>query len=522
MKLYKGNIVTCDSKSSVYKYLVEDKGKILFTGDNLPDKFKISSANTVDLGTKALLPSFGDGHLHFSSWALINSTVDVRAAGNIKELQDMLQKYADRDSKAPIVLAFGHSKHSVKEKRLVTKRELDAINCGRPVSVICYDGHSLVGNSALMNLYPDAIKKLRGFNLETGQLFNEAYLKGVDYATGLIPTMMLLKGTLRAVDKLADSGISIAHPVEGIGFPNDMDVDLVRTVAKGAGVNFRIFFQTMDVKKVTKRKLPRIGGCFATALDGCFGAMDAAMHEPYTNDPSNKGILYYTDEQVTGFAKEANRAGLQVEFHAIGDAAVSQAVRALEAALEDCPRKDHRHTIIHACLVSQSDLEKIARFGIGITLQPAFLISPLEPEEYLKSILGDRVMEGSPMRKMIDMGIHVSGGSDAPVTPPDPIEGIYAACNYINPLQSVTIAEALRMFTYEVAYTSFDENERGSLETGKIADMAILNRNPLEMDPKKLRELKIEKIFLRGKPYKGGRGILGMLVGAAAGGGRKI
>jgi predicted amidohydrolase YtcJ len=123
---------------------------------------------------------------------------------------------------------------------------------------------------------------------------------------------------------------------------------------------------------------------------------------------------------------------------------------------------------------------------------------------------------------MIDMGIRVSGGSDAPVTPPDPIEGIYAACNHFNPEQSVIIPEALRMFTYEVAHAGFDEKERGSLETGKIADMVILNKNPLEMDPHNLRELKIEKILLEGKPYKRGKGIGGMIAGAIKGRNRKI
>ncbi len=522
MKLYKGNIVTCNKDNSVYKYLVEDKGKILFVGDELPEQYKISGSGMIDLGDKALLPSFGDGHLHFSSWSMINSTVDVRSAKNINEVKEQIQKYADSDPKAPVIVAFGHSKHSVREKRLATKKDLDDVRCGRPVIVICYDGHSAVGNSMMIGKYPEEIRKLRGFNYDTGQLFNEAYLKGVDFATGMIPTMQLLRGLLQGVDKLAERGISIAHPVEGIGFPKDMDVDLARTIAKGTQLNLRIFFQTMDVKKVLKRKLPRIGGCFATALDGCFGATDAALLQPYANDKKNKGILYYTDEQVIAFAKEANRAGLQIEFHAIGDAAVAQAVRALEAALKDYPRNDHRHTIIHACLIAPEDLKKIAKLKIGITLQPAFLISPLEPAGYLKQILGGRAMAGSPLRKMIDMGIHVSGGSDAPVTPPDPIEGIYAACNCLNPKQSVSVAEALRMFTYEVAYTGFDEKELGSLETGKFADMVILNKNPLKLKPKNLRELRIEKILLKGKPYKGGKGIFGMLAGAVTGKAKKI
>jgi len=522
MKLYKGSIVTCDEKNSVYNYLVEDKGKIIFTGNELPEKYNISVSDTIDLAGKALLPAFGDGHLHFASWAMFNSTVDVRSAANIKEIQDQIHEYAKGDPGAKIVLVFGHSKHSIRERRLITKQELDTIESNRPVLVICYDGHSSVGNSAMIDMFPEKIKKLRGFNFNSGQLFNEAYLEGTSFASAMVTPLRVLKGILKGVDGLAERGISMAHPVEGIGFPKDFDVDLVRMVARGSKVNLRVFFQTMDVKKVIKRKLPRIGGCFATALDGCFGATDAALLMPYSNNPDNRGILFYPDEKVIAFTKEANRAELQIEFHVIGDAGVAQAVRALEEALKDYPRTDHRHTLIHACLIAPEDLEKIAKLKIGITLQPAFLISNLEPIEYLRDILGERAMESSPLRKMIDMGIHVSGGSDAPVTPPDPVEGIFAACNHFRPDQSVTIAEALRMFTYEVARAGFDEKERGSLETGKIADMVILNKNPLKINPNNLRELKIEKILLDGKPYKGGKGIGGMIAGAIKGRNRKI
>ena len=302
------------------------------------------------------------------------------------------------------------------------------------------------------------------------------------------------------------------HTTEGIGFPKDLDVTLVSMLAKARSrisqFQTRLFFQTMAVEKVMKRKLPRIGGCFATALDGCLGACDAALHEPYHNDPDNKGILFQEEETVIDFAKKANRGGLQIEMHAIGDAAVSRAVKAIEIALQDFPRRDHRHTIIHACLIPPSDLKKIANLEIGITLQPGFLISPLEPMEYLNEILGSRVKKSSPLQSILDAGIHLSGGSDAPVTHPDPIEGIFGACNHpYDPEQSISIVDALKMYTYEVAWTSFDENERGSLEQGKIADMVILNQDPLTLDPKNLRSLKVEKLYLKGKEYKPGMGV---------------
>jgi predicted amidohydrolase YtcJ len=207
-------------------------------------------------------------------------------------------------------------------------------------------------------------------------------------------------------------------------------------------------------------------------------------------------------------------------MHAIGDAAFDQALRALDAALKDYPREDHRHGIIHACLPSGEGLRKCAELGIQIPLQPAFLKWDLEPLAFLENILGDRAEQVSPLRTMTDLGIVLSGGSDAPCTLPDPIFGIYAACNHNVPGQSLTILEALKMFTYNAAWAAFDEKERGSLETGKIADMVILNRNPLTMQPRELLGLKVEKMLLNGREYQKGQGILSVVARGLLPGGR--
>jgi hypothetical protein len=110
------------------------------------------------------------------------------------------------------------------------------------------------------------------------------------------------------------------------------------------------------------------------------------------------------------------------------------------------------------------------------------------------------------------MGITVSGGSDAPCTLPDPVEGIYCACNHTAPEESLSIPEALKLFTSNAAWTSFDEGKRGSLETGKIADMVILNQNPLEMKPENLRQLQVETLLLSGRKYEPGQGLASMLL----------
>jgi predicted amidohydrolase YtcJ len=428
----------------------------------------------------------------------------------------MVANFRAQHPNLKVLIPFGVSKHSVKEKRLITRQELDHACPDIPVFLACYDGHSTVVNSKMLELFPPEIRELHGFYEDRGHLFHEAHYQGADFVTSLVPPLELVKSILKGYDLVAKNGVGTVHITEGIGFPNDLDITLASLVAKARGqknkFQTRLYFQTMDVDKALKRKLPRIGGCFETALDGCFGACDAALHEPYSNDAGNKGILVYTDEEVIEFTKKANRAGLQIQMHAIGDAAVSQGVRALEAALLDYPREDHRHTLIHACMIKPEDLKKIAELGIGITLQPSFLISSLEPVAYLEEILGDRVWGSSPLRSILDAGIPLSGGSDAPVTHPDPIEGIYGACNHpYDPAQSVTIEEALKMYTSGIAWTSFDEEDRGTLEKGKVADLVILNRDPLSMDPRDLRSLKVEKLYLSGNQYQPGMGIPGML-----------
>jgi predicted amidohydrolase YtcJ len=511
MQIFKGQIVTCNQEGAVFQYLVEDEGRIAFVGDELPGSFGPAPEIT-DLGDKALLPAFGDGHLHFSNWALFNSTFDVRGAEKLADIGPMIKKYARRERSIKVLFGFGHSANSVAEKRLITRTELDSAVKERPVYLVCYDGHSAVANTAAIGMLPKEIRLLNGFDLESGQLFHEAFLAATDYISSKVPPLKLLQYMLKGMDTLADYGVGLVHTVEGVGFPRDLDVDLVRYLAKSSQLEFRVYFQTMDVGKALKRKLPRIGGCFACALDGCLGAKDAALLEPYSDDPQNRGILFYSDQQVNSFVTEANRAGLQVQLHCIGDAAVVQAVKAIEAALEDTPRSDHRHTLIHACLIPEQTLERIAELGIIITLQPGFLVSPLEPAGYLEEILGERAKGGSPFRKMIDLGILVSGGSDGPVIAPNPIEGIYGACNHEIPEQSVTIQEALRMFTYNVAYTSFDELDLGSLEKGKIANMVVLNLNPLQLQPSELLQLKIEKLLIKGLEYRKGASLGSALI----------
>lgn len=219
----------------------------------------------------------------------------------------------------------------------------------------------------------------------------------------------------------------------GTGFPGDLDVDLIKWMARGQtnGFQMRIFFQTFDTDKVLKRGFPRLGGCFKTALDGSIGSMDAALLQPYEGT-DNCGILYYTDDELYQRFSKANKLGLQIAMHAIGDAAFEQATKTFKKVLDEYPRKDHRHGIIHACMPTEEGLKICKDYNIQILAQPAFLDPSGSLFEPMHKALGKRVLDAEPYRKMLNYGLIISAGSDAPVTMPDPIEWLYKACNNPN------------------------------------------------------------------------------------------
>ena len=502
MRIYQGSILTVNQTDDVVRYLVEDNGRIVFTGNVLPDKYK--DAELIDLGKRALIPAFCDTHQHFASFSLFHAGLNVMECASNTEILEGIRSFKHR-CKDRIMIAFGASPYSVRERRLVSREEIDSVCDDKPVFLVKYDGHACIVNSALLKLVDSKVKTLRGYHPDTGEMNQEAFFAVSDFITNSIQIPTLIRNMQMAVDYEASRGIGMIHTVSGVGFPMDMDISVEKWFARSVqhGFQIRVFPQSLNIKTATSRKLPRIGGCFECALDGCFGSHDAAMNDPYIDEIGGNGVLYYSDERVTEFCKAANRAGLQIEMHAIGDRAFDQATKALKTALDDYPREDHRHGIIHGCLPTPDGMKICQNYHIQLPMQIAFDNWKQEPPEYTESILGnERNRSLNPVRSFMEAGCTVSFGSDAPCTDPDPVMWLHKAVNHSNPDEAVTVQQALRMCTYNGYYTTFDEKDRGSLETGKIADMVILSDNPYKMPKDKLRDLKVEKLILSGEDYK--------------------
>lgn len=500
MDIYEGAILTVNDRDEVCRYLAVDGGRIVYVGDTLPAE--LAHHRVESLGGSVLAPSFVDTHEHFASFATFNAGLNVMDASSNEEIMQLVSDFA-RTSDARTLIAFGASPHSVSEGRLLSREELDRVCPDRPMMMGKYDGHACVVNSALLAQVEAKVSGLRGYHPDTGEMNQEAFFAVSDHITGSLSLGELVANMQRGMDYLASRGIGMVHTVSGIGFAANLDITLETLVGRSAqhGFQLRVFPQSLDVGVARRRGLPRIGGCFANALDGCFGSGDAALLEPYVGT-DDRGVLYYSDEQVTAFCRAAHDAGLQIEMHAIGDAAFAQATRCLKAAIDANPRPDHRHGIIHDCLPTEEGIDICAAYGIHMPVQTSFIGWPQEPDRYLEALLGpERARRLNPIRTFWDRGIVVSAGSDAPCTDPDPIYWMDRAVNNPDPTQRLSPREALRMCTYNGAWTTFDEADRGSLEVGKVADMVLLSASPYEVAPEALASIEVEGLFLAGEPY---------------------
>jgi len=492
-----GKIYSADSSNSFFKYIGVDKGKIVFTEDFIPRKYKKIKFN--DLNGKTIVPSFGDTHMHFTSYAYFLGGFDFRNFSNLDNAVSGLIDFSKSRKKNSLITGFGYSKYFFKDAPLLTRQTLDKAESKKPVFIIKYDGHAGVGNSAFINKLPKKILSLRGFDKDLGWFFNDSFFPAADFTAKSVSIFEMIKRMSKASTKLAKYGISFVHSAEGVGYPFDLDVDLVRIASKFLIQDFKVFFQTMNLNKVKFRRLKQIGGCFDTALDGCFGSLDAALNKPYSNNSSNKGILFYKDKEIEEFLYKTHKKNLQTAIHAIGDRAVDQCVNSFFKADGKYPAPDRRNILIHGDLVSDETMEKAANLNLIFAVQPSFLYWNEEPMSYINKILGERSKNLIPLRSLIQSGILLTGGSDAPCTIPDPIYGIWASVNHPEKSQRISVFEALKMYTANAAKSGFEENKRGMIKKGLDADFVILSDDIFQCDQDKIKNIKVEKLYVQGK-----------------------
>jgi hypothetical protein len=298
-------------------------------------------------------------------------------------------------------------------------------------------------------------------------------------------------------------GITTVHALDG-GDLGPGDTRIIWQNRHRLPVHLVCYNQSMDIGEVRKLGLPRIGGCICS--DGAFEAHTAALFEPYADEPDNYGTLTFAQETMDAFILDAHREGLQISVHCESERAIEQVLWAMEKALRAFPREDHRHRIEHLELPTYNQIARMAAAGIMASMQPAFIPAFIGQEDmgvYEKLLGKTRLQRVHPYRTILDAGIPISGGSDSPVTPYDPLTGIQAAVNHPNPAQRVSVRDAIAMFTSTAAWGAFQENEKGTLETGKLADLVVLEEDPFMVAADRIKDIGIHSVCVEGRWHPG-------------------
>ncbi len=499
---YNGNILTMDKSNPAVRAVAVKDGLIQAVGETEAVKqYSGPETEMFDLKGKTLLPGFIDSHVHFVQTGLNALGVDLGRCGSLGDVFRVLRDGAEKAEKDTFVRGICFDETMLAEGRFPTIQELDSIMPDKPLWICRVDSHSCAVNSKALELMDidentDGVEKDRS-GKPTGVLRTRANFIARNTVMDTIPTAMRLKGMEIASQMALKAGITALNALEGGELFSDKDAEALHEFQDRLPIDTFLFYQITDVDRVLEKGLRRIGGCLI--LDGSFGSRTAALMEPYADDPSTSGVLYFSDEELERLVFRAHREGLQITFHALGDRAIEQLISVYEKAQRLYPRKDARHRIEHFEFPTLDHIKRAARLGVICSVQPAFEYFWGGGGMYGMRLGAERAAKTNPFRTIIDCGAMLVGGSDSDVTPMNPLLGIQGALTHSNPVHRITIQEALEMFTINGAYAVFEEDRRGSIERGKLGDFVVLSSNPIETPPEEIENIEVLYTIKEGK-----------------------
>ena len=529
-----GDIVTVnDAKPSAEAIAVRD-GKIVAVGARagIEKAHKGKATTVVDLAGKTLLPGFIDPHSHYFSSLTVANQVNAYAppAGPAKDIATIvseLKKFRDERSipKGELIQAYGYDENAMPNSIGLTRDDLDADFPDNPVMVNHVSMHGAVFNSAAMEKYGisaatktppgGVILRRPGSQEPLGLVMESAYMP---IAASLPPpnAQQEIEWTRAGQMLYAAAGITTAH--EGATVKPSLEA-MQRAAAAGANIIDVIAFPFIyDFDKILAdnpvetwgkyNNRLKLGGGKIT-IDGSPQGKTAFFTTPYlTGGPGGqenwKGEPGFTQDEINAFAKKLYDLGIPLNMHANGDAAIDMLLRAHEYAAAGSLDKDRRTTIIHSQFVRADQLDKYADYK----LIPSFYTEHTYyfGDTHVLNRGREQAYFLSPMRAAIDKGIRPTNHTDFVVAPLDQMFVMWTAVNrlsrggeVIGPDQRITALEALKAITINAAYQYREEASKGTLEVGKLADLVILDKNPLTVDPMAIKDIKVVETIKEGK-----------------------
>ncbi len=502
------NVHTMDARRPVAEAIAVYGKRIAAIGST-EEVRKLMGAGTrvIDAGGRLILPGFNDSHVHFLSGGFQLSSVDLRDARSPQEFAERISRFARNVPRGRWITGGDWDHERWSNAPLPTKELIDALTPATPVFVNRLDGHMSLANTLAL--------KLAGVTRETKDPPGGLIVR--DPKTGE-PTGILKDAAMSFVfkvipepsaeEKLAAAQAATDHAARlGVTSVQDMsagrDVGIYQMLLEQGKLKTRVHavsplpdwkrLGNTGVQRAFGGDMLRIGGLKGFA-DGSLGSTTALLFDPYNDAPATRGLPgdeMFPEGAMHERVRDADRAGLQVMIHAIGDRANDSILSIYEQVIKENPARDRRFRIEHAQHLRAQDISRFANDHVIASMQPYHVIDDGRWAE--KRIGHERAHTTYAFRTLLDTGAVLAFGTDWSVAPLDPMPGIYAAVTRRTldgrhpdgwiPEQKITVEEAVRAYTVGSAYAEFTENEKGTLEPGKLADIVMLSGNIFRIDP---------------------------------------
>jgi hypothetical protein len=511
------------------------KSKIVAVGDDAAiERMRGMGTKVINAGGKLVLPGFVDCHIHFMEGSAKLRWVSIEGAKNLAEIRYKLAAYALQNPGDGWILGHGWNYGMFGPGKLPDKKDLDDIFPNRAVSLEGFDGHTYWANSkalALAGITRDTTDPPNG-TIVRDPATGEATGALKESATALIdrvrPPMTSAEKllALRAGMKWANqNGLTRVHAAGGHFLSGDFeDLELYEEMRKRGDLSLRVqiaylldppALRPQDIEAVenARKKFSNdwlLASMIKFFLDGVIESHTAAMLEPYSDDPSLKGTLFWEPEKYKAAVAELDKRGFQLFTHAIGDYAVRTALDAYEEAEARNHKRDHRPRIEHIETISAADIPRFGKLGVIASMQPLHSYPEADVlDVWVHNVGPERASRAWAWKSISDAGGRVCFGSDWPVVTLNPWEGIQTAVTRQTtegtpekgfvPDQRMTVAQAIDGYTLGAAFAGRHEKTEGSLEVGKLADLIIVSQNVLDIPPRKIGETKVLTTIVGGR-----------------------
>ncbi len=505
--LANGNIYTVHDKQPKAEAIAVKGNRIVFVGSN-EDAKKFHAAKVIDLRGRTLVPGLTDSHCHIFGIGEREMRLNLEGTNTLGDFLNKVKARVAQTSTGKWITGRGWIETFWKPSKFPTRQDLDKIAPDNPVFFTRADGHASVANSAALRIAkidrntPDPFggQILKSSGEPNGMLLDNAQelvSRNIPKPTEAEREEALLRGINREI------GLGWCE-IQNAGSDSE-DIDLLRKDFEAGKIKIRFINAVYGPGKDAQNFL-REGATInafdhhftqrtiKVIFDGALGSRGAALLKPYADAPDTSGYLTEKPEELKPMFEEALRSGIQVETHAIGDRANRLILDLYEQAFKAVPPnarkiREPRWRVEHAQIVDPVDIPRFAKLGVIPSMQPSHAISDLF---FALSRLGiDRLAAAYAWQSFLKSGSIICGGSDAPVERGEPMIEFYAAvarksirgesAEGWHPEQAVSREQALKMFTIWPAYGVFEENDKGSIEVGKLADFTVLSQDILKI-----------------------------------------